>query len=78
MCLNVYIQVELHPCLQQKDLITFCNKEGIHVQAYSSLGTSSSTDLLKNSVVQSVAAELNVSPARVLLKWALQQGIGTK
>ncbi|XP_011303789.1 aldo-keto reductase family 4 member C9-like isoform X2 [Fopius arisanus] len=69
-------QVELHPHYRQKELVEFCNKEGIHVQAYSSLGTSTDTSLLKDPTVCRVAQELGVSPARVLLKWALQQGIG--
>ncbi|KAK9293645.1 hypothetical protein QLX08_011472 [Tetragonisca angustula] len=69
-------QVELHPHYRQEELIKYCNEKGIHVQAYSSLGTSSSTNLLKDPIVVKVASQLNVSPARLLLNWALQQGIG--
>ncbi|XP_015119705.1 uncharacterized protein LOC107042949 [Diachasma alloeum] len=69
-------QVELHPHYPQRELVEFCDKEGIHVQAYSSLGTSTDTSLLKDPTVSRIAGELNVSPARLLLKWALQQGIG--
>lgn len=68
--------MECHPHYRQKELIKFCNAEEIHVQAYSSLGTSINKNLLKDSVVNDIASELNVSPARLLLKWALQQGIG--
>lgn len=68
-------QVECHPHYRQEELIKFCNVEGIHVQAYSSLGTSTNTSLLKDPVVNNIAMKLNVSPARLLLKWALQQGI---
>ncbi|XP_076628781.1 uncharacterized protein LOC143345494 isoform X4 [Colletes latitarsis] len=68
-------QVECHPHYQQKELIKYCNENGIHVQAYSSLGTSSNTDLLRDSCVTLIASQLNVSPAQLLLKWALQQGI---
>lgn len=71
-----YCQVELHPHYNQKQLVEFCNKEGIHVQAYSSLGTSTNTSLLKDPTVSRIAGQLKVSPARLLLKWALQQGIG--
>ncbi|XP_063975739.1 glyoxal reductase-like [Diachasmimorpha longicaudata] len=69
-------QVELHPHYPQRDLVEFCEQQGIHVQAYSSLGTSTDNSLLKDPVVCRIAGELNVSPARLLLKWALQQGIG--
>ncbi|KAL2718640.1 hypothetical protein V1478_012516 [Vespula squamosa] len=69
-------QVECHPHYRQEELIKFCNAEGIHIQAYSSLGTSINTNLLKDPVVNNIASEINVSPARLLLKWALQQGIG--
>ncbi|KAJ8674839.1 hypothetical protein QAD02_010625 [Eretmocerus hayati] len=69
-------QVECHPHYRQDDLLKFCVQEGIHLQAYSSLGTSDTTDLLKDPVVNEVASQLSVSPARVLLKWALQRGIG--
>lgn len=66
----------MHPHYRQEELIKYCNEKGIHVQAYSSLGTSSSTNLLKDPIVVKVASQLNVSPARLLLNWALQQGIG--
>ncbi|XP_043270968.1 NADPH-dependent aldo-keto reductase, chloroplastic-like isoform X2 [Venturia canescens] len=69
-------QVECHPHYKQTELIKFCEEEGIHVQAYSSLGTSNYKSLLKDPIVCRVANELAVSPARVLLKWALQQNIG--
>ncbi|KAK0178679.1 hypothetical protein PV327_007548 [Microctonus hyperodae] len=69
-------QIECHPHYRQEQLRDFCNKEGIHVQAYSSLGTSNENSLLKDSIVCNIAKEINVSPAQLLLKWALQQGIG--
>ncbi|CAK9820766.1 Aldose reductase [Anthophora plagiata] len=69
-------QVECHPHYCQEGLIKYCKGKGIHVQAYSSLGTSSNTKLLKDPIVTNIASQLNVSPAQLLLKWALQQGIG--
>ncbi|XP_076174137.1 uncharacterized protein LOC143150032 [Ptiloglossa arizonensis] len=68
-------QVECHPHYRQEELIKYCKKHGIHVQAYSSLGTSNNTDLLRDPVVTLLASQVNVSPAQILLKWALQQGI---
>lgn len=69
-------QVECHPHYRQEELIKYCNEKGIHVQAYSSLGTSSNTSLLKDPTVTKIASQLHVSPAQLLLKWALQQEIG--
>ena len=46
------------------------------MQAYSSLGKSGNLSLLQDTVVKKVASELNISTARVLLKWVLQQGLG--
>ena len=57
-------------------MIDYCKEKGIFVQAYSSLGTSDSSKLLDDSIVKQIACDLNVSPARVLLKWALQRGLG--
>lgn len=69
-------QVELHPHYRQEELIKYCNEKGIHIQAYSSLGTSGNINLLRNPIVLKIASQLNVSSARLLLNWALQQGIG--
>jgi len=67
-------QVECHPFYQQKDLRKFCSKHKIHVQAYSSLGTTVAVSpLLTEPVVQQVAAEVGRTPAQVLLRWALQE-----
>ncbi|XP_012264456.2 aldose reductase A-like [Athalia rosae] len=69
-------QVECHPRYRQEELKKFCDKENIHLQAYSSLGTSKTAELLQDPTVTSIAKEYNVSPARLLLRWALQQDIG--
>ncbi|GAB6030466.1 hypothetical protein CHUAL_007332 [Chamberlinius hualienensis] len=69
-------QVECHPHLTQKELLDYCKLHGIHLQAYSSLGTSTTTELLDDKVVNEVAKKLNKTPAQVLLRWAIQQGIG--
>jgi len=46
------------------------------LQAYSSLGTSSSTELLNDEVVINISKKYDKLPAQVLLKWAIQQQIG--
>eukprot|EP00061_Rhincodon_typus_P003630 g20555.t1 len=67
------LQVEYHPRLVQSDLLAFCAERGLHLQAYSSLG---SGRLLEEPQVQALAVAYGRSPAQVLLRWAVQQGIG--
>jgi alcohol dehydrogenase (NADP+) len=114
-------QVECHPLYPQTELLEYCRKEGILIQAYASLGgqdtgkkqwnrialegdvtedvekdnkpASKNEDAasgkkrkpkqkkLRDTVVSllscrpvvSLARELNVSPAKILLRWALSQ-----
>lgn len=66
------LQVEFHPKLAQKELRELCGTTGICFQAYSSLGTGT---LVTEPVVLSVAGGCGHSPAQVLLRWAVQQGV---
>ncbi|XP_069990802.1 glyoxal reductase isoform X4 [Penaeus vannamei] len=69
-------QVEYHPHYLQKDLKKFCDLKSIHLQAYSSLGTTVEVSpLLQDSKVLCIASRLSRSPAQVLLRWATQQGV---
>ncbi|XP_075692959.1 putative oxidoreductase YtbE isoform X2 [Rhinoderma darwinii] len=67
------LQVECHPRLPQTALLSWCKQNGVHLQAYSSLGCG---DLLGNVEVCKVAKIHGRTPSQVLLKWALQQGVG--
>ncbi|XP_030636605.1 uncharacterized protein LOC115817445 [Chanos chanos] len=66
------LQVEFHPKLCQRDLRSLCAETGVCFQAYSSLGTGV---LLSDPAVQAVAERCGRTPAQVLLKWAVQQGV---
>jgi alcohol dehydrogenase (NADP+) len=79
-------QVELHPLLQQPDLVAFCRAEGIHLTAYSPLGSgdrpaqlkaADEPVLLEHPVIAAIAAEHGCSAAQVLLAWHLCRGIST-
>lgn len=71
------LQIEHHPYLNQTELVELCREHGIHFQAYSSLGTSAADNqLLSDPVVASIASLTGRSPAQVLLRWSVQQGIG--
>lgn len=68
-------QVELHPHYPQEELVKFCNKNNIHVQAYSSLGQNGvESALLTSEPVLRISKENNITPAQVLLCWGLQRG----
>ena len=69
-------QVEWHPGCHSDELKELCQKEGILLQAYSSLGGTGNKNLLKDPIVINIALKLGKSPAQILLCWALQQNIG--
>lgn len=61
-------QIENHPLLPQQDVSDFCKAKGIHITAYSPLGSTGSP-LLKLPVVEHIAVKHGVSPASVLLSY---------
>jgi 2,5-diketo-D-gluconate reductase A len=65
-------QIEVHPTFQQRELRAMCGELGIAVEAYSPLGQGA--DLEADAVVE-IAEELRVTPAQVVLRWEVQQGL---
>jgi diketogulonate reductase-like aldo/keto reductase len=55
-------------------LLDFCAKKDIMLQAHTPLGQGHG-DLLEHTVVQQVAVKNKCSPAQVVLRWNLQQGV---
>jgi alcohol dehydrogenase (NADP+) len=77
-------QIECHPYLHQTELIDFCHKNGIHVTAYSPLGSPDRPDqfkaanepsLLKNPVIEALAKEKGCNAGQILMSWALHRGL---
>ena len=64
-------QIEVHPYLQNRTLIAFLREQGIHVTSYMTLAVG---EVLKDPVIQAIAARHDATPAQVTLAWALQQG----
>jgi len=70
-------QVEFHPRLVQTKMLDFCREQGIQVQAYASLGSSDAgqaATFFAFPPVQAAAKAHQVTPAQVLLRWALEKG----
>src|SRR5579871_2259279 len=68
------VHVESHPYLPQWDLLDYCRKNGIVLQAFAALGHSSEPRLLDDPVITAIARRVNKTPAQVLLAWAIQRG----
>ncbi|KAL3826172.1 hypothetical protein ACJIZ3_022201 [Penstemon smallii] len=71
-------QMEMHPGWRNDKMLEACKQNGIHVTAYSPLGSQDEgRDLIHDPVVEKVAMKLNKSPGQVLVKWAIQRGTST-
>lgn len=66
-------QVELHPYLPQNELVEYCKSKGILIEAYSPLGAGKEPKLLDDETVNSIAKEEGLTPAQVLISWALMR-----
>lgn len=66
-------QVEIHPYLSQKELIAFCQRYDIQIQAWSPL--MKGREALTDPVITDIAARHGKSPAQVILRWHLQNGV---
>ena len=64
-------QIELHPWLQHPEIVDYCKKERIVVQAYSPIARAQKND---NPVLVSIARAHSVTPPQVLIRWSLQKG----
>jgi glycerol 2-dehydrogenase (NADP+) len=65
-------QIELHPNCPSPKLIDYCKEKGIHVTAYSCLGSTNSP-LAKDQTLASIAEKKGLTTAQVLLLWGLQR-----
>lgn len=76
-------QVELHPYLQQPEMLQFCRAHNIQLTAYSPLGSADrpagmkkhdEPALLSNPVIAQIAAKHGITPAQAMLAWGLTRG----
>lgn len=75
-------QVELHPYLQQQELVDYGKENDMLITAYSPLGSSDRPDMMKsddepalldNDVIRSIADKHDATPAQILIKWAVER-----
>ncbi|KAJ3652015.1 hypothetical protein Zmor_018016 [Zophobas morio] len=85
------LQVEIHPYLQQPDLVEFCHKNEITVVGFSPLGAPDYNsrmrtyvsdykdqqlpDMLGNEVIQCIAKKHSKSVAQIILRFLVQNGV---
>ncbi|WP_417872030.1 aldo/keto reductase [Winogradskyella sp.] len=76
-------QVELHPLLQQDDLLAYCKSENVLVTAYSPLGSGDRSDsmkgenepnLLEIDTIKDIARKHNASAGQILISWHNHRG----
>lgn len=67
-------QIELHPYLSQRDLVEYCHKKKIVIEAWSPLGANK-TGLLDEPILKDLAQKYSKSSAQIVLRWDYQRGI---
>jgi len=68
------VHVESHPYLPEWDLLAYCRKHGIVLQAFAALGHGSEPKLLEDPLITSICQRVKKTPAQVLLAWGIQRG----
>lgn len=67
-------QVEYHPRLTQKELLTFCRENGIQLEAWSPLMRG---EILTEPTIVEIGKKYGKTPAQVVLRWDLQHSVVT-
>jgi alcohol dehydrogenase (NADP+) len=76
-------QIEMHPYLQQPAMLEFCSKNGVHLTAYSPLGSPDRPPglkaedepvILEDPAIAAIAERHGATPAQVLISWAIHRG----
>ena len=67
-------QVEFHPQLIQPELLKYCQKKGIQLEAWSPIMKGNVT---KIPTIQELAKKYNKTEVQVVLRWDIQKGVVT-
>ena len=65
-------QIRFHPGMMQKEVVSFCQQNGITVEAWSPLDQG---QVLKDPVLREIGQRYGKSTAQVCIRWILQHGI---
>ncbi len=65
-------QVEFHPLLDQSRLLAAADRLGIRLTAYCPLARGQA---LRDPVIRDIAGRLDRTPAQVVIRWIVQQGV---
>lgn len=65
-------QIEYHPGFGQPEVVEYCKKEGMIVEAWSPLGRGK---LTKKKPVRELAETYQRTPAQICLRWLIQKGL---
>lgn len=65
-------QIEFHPGHTQEQVLSYCRRKGILVQAWSPLGRSR---VLSHPLLTELSEKYRVSPAKLCIRYALQRGV---
>ncbi|XP_042636372.1 1,5-anhydro-D-fructose reductase [Orycteropus afer afer] len=69
-------QIECHPYLNQRNLISFCQARNISVTAYRPLGGSrEGADLMDDPLIKRIAPKYHKSPAQILIRFQIQRDV---
>ena len=67
-------QIERHPYFNNKELVETNKKHGILTEAWSPFGRKIN-DVLENPVIKEIADKYAKSPAQVIIRWNVQNGV---
>ena len=67
-------QIELHPAFAQRELREYASSQGIEIESWGPLGQGK-YDLLGLGPIRATAAAHGVTPAQVVIRWHLQNGL---
>ncbi|ORM65650.1 2,5-didehydrogluconate reductase DkgB [Pantoea rodasii] len=64
-------QIELHPFLQNHQVVEFARQQGIPITSYMTLAYGQA---LQDTTIKAIAHKYQATPAQIILAWAMQSG----